>query len=321
MKIAKRLVYQLLYGYLSDLERGSLNYLWEIRFHLFFNNDMSDELIRNISGLPMRKIPSLLRSLDMTKTGDVFLYLLFLSFENYIYVNHYLSSRLLDRSMTAVLKQCFSGEMIHQLQYSDSKLDVLSNVFNLMLKSGRKNLHCYDCGTVARGVFYNLIKEHRGNFNLTWFEIQKLREDYLYLEHGNAKDGLMDLMESLRGISKSAVFIVGLKFGQDKFGHIFVIEKLWLPGMERPTIRFYQSALNSYLLIDYLVASGYLEDPLRTIDLDDFERDMLQMISVRSWGERENGLFVKWFRFYPQNEVDDTTYIRINSSYVTYDDV
>jgi hypothetical protein len=307
---------ELINGSIVDQEVGCLNFLWETRFYLDSHRRALDPKIEPfVKGLGLDKYHRFLDRLG-DKKEDLLIYLIAIASYSYVYVQHFLREGSLDRSLRAILKICFNPQITGKMEYSDPELDVLSNMFNLMFKSGRKNLHCYDCGTVARGVFYSLVKEHRKNFGLNSREIYQLRDEYLYLDHNDGFVGLDQLMERLRSIGQPCAFIVGLKFGPDKFGHIFVIEKLWYEG--EPVIRFYQSALNSYLLMDYLVRMNYLESPNIGVDLDDFEKDMRHLLTVPRWKEREELLFVKWFAFYPQSEIDDTSLIRINNSYVIY---
>ena len=317
-KIRKKIAEQmkdLINNQIRDEEVGSLNYIWEFRKFLDDNYKLIDqEEISKIKDSTIDQILGYIEKLDHDNPEAVFNYITAIASYSYIYIRQYFFLGKVDRSLKAVLNICFNSSMIRELEYSDAELDVLTSIFNQTVKSGRENLHCYDCGTVEKGILYCLIKEYRHIFNLTAGEIFRMRAEYL---HPNYKDGLSSLswlMTNLRTISQPCIFIAGLQFGRDKFGHIFVIEKRW--HNKQVLIRFFQSALNSYLLMDYLVLMGYFENPLNGIDIDDFERDMSYLMTVKSWGPLEDKIFVKWFAFYPQSEIDDTSHFRINSSYI-----
>lgn len=305
----------LISGYIEDSKNNSLNYNWEIRVFLK-KNKINKQDKQVVKSLKCRNINQYLDKISESIEKNKLLFLYFLSRYSYICINDYLSQSNVDRSLKAILQICNQLNIIDLSNKYDPNLDILSNIFNKMFQSGRNNLHCYDCGTTARGIFYSLIKEYRQQFYIKPEEIYRIRREYLSTEHQSSFDSLAWLMTRLRAINHPSVFIVGLKFGPDKFGHIFIIEKILINN--KLVTRFYQSALNSYLLMDYLVNVGYLDFPDKDIDLDEFESDMLHLISVPKWSETENLLFVKWYAFYPQSKIDDTSTIRINSSYLIY---
>ena len=75
---------------------------------------------------------------------------------------------------------CFEKNEIFNLEFFQPQLNVLANLFNVLINSGRDNVNCYDCGTVARGILYELLKEYRDSFYLTEDEINRIYEEYLY---------------------------------------------------------------------------------------------------------------------------------------------
>lgn len=299
-----------------DMENGALNYYYDIRdaiipyLHLA---KLSDLLY--IKQLDYKDYKVYLKSLDSRKTYDLLIYLILISYYSLKYVNYYLP-KTDDPSLHAVLNVCFSPEMVLDLEYSDPELDVLADIFNNLTSSGRKNLQCYDCGTTARGVFSNLIRVNRGRFWLDGEEIQKFRKKY-YEDSPDRFTSLKKLTQDLRTIKKSGVFIVGVRFGENLFGHIFIAEVL-IDKESNRKVRFYQSALNSYLLIDYLAKMGYLKDENASINVDMFEKDMLATMKVNSWSDKEDALFTKWFAFWPQDKIKDTSPMRFHYAYITY---
>jgi len=323
-RLEQRRFLKLLKKYTTDCSLGSLNYYWEIRREMK-KYDLSQDLPkirqldypvvnRYVQKLQKKQDQQRSRSLSLSsvehKQNYTLLVLLVCRPANYI---DYHLATCQDPSLRAVLQFCHHPDLLNNLKYSDPELNVLADIFNQIILSGRKNLHCYDCGTSSRGTFFNLVQLHRPTQLLTAQEVKQLREDYMEIgktKIDNPKEGLDLLLRNLRQVKAPAVCVLGMGFGKDKFGHILTIEKLQIEGTE--VIRFYQSALASYLLIDYLHQMRYFEHPTKGIDLDLFEQDMNRLISVKSWGEREIALFVKWFCFYPQSEIDDTSGIRFN---------
>jgi len=298
-----------------DREHGSLNYYFDIREGILpYLDQIKKSDFLTLKHLNYTEAKDYLETLDADDSYHLLLYLILVSYYSVKYIEHYLP-KVQDPSLRAVLNVCFSREMIFDLEYSDPELDVLSDIFNNLSFSARKNLHCYDCGTTARGVFYNLIKANRGTFWLDGQEIFQIRKDY-YKKTKNRFDGLRKLITNLRTVDRNCVFIVGLAFGPELFGHILVAEVVFING--KRIIRFYQSALNSFLLIDYLAKMRYLENEDLGINLKSFERDMTRLLSVPAWGDKENNLFVKWFSFWPQDQILDTRPILFHHAYITY---
>lgn len=259
------------------------------------------------------------------------LHLLLISYLSLKYIEWYLPTvGIHSKSLKAILTLCFSPQMVLNLDYSDPTLDVLSGIFNNMVGSYRKNLQCYDCGTTARGVFYNLIKANRkGGFSLSSNEIDQFKTNYYY-DAPDRFTSFRNLINDLKTVPRSGVFIAGVRFGDDMFGHVFIFEVIVDPDDGnssnsnssnhhcRRIIRLYQSALGSYLLIDYVYRMGYLEQEEIGIDLDEYEKDTLATMEVNSWSHREDALFAKWYAFWPQGEIKDTEPMRYHHAYILY---
>ena len=230
-----------------DRRHGALNYQYDLREGVIpLMEEIRDQDLMLLENIDLMDTKKYVKTLDMENPYDLLLYLVLTCNHSFKTIQYYLPD-LRCKSLKAVLNLCFSPQMVFNLDYVDPELDVLADIFNNLVYSGRRNLHCYDCGTTARGVFYNLIKANRGRFKLTTPEIFQVRKDYYY-DTKNKFTSLQSFIQDLRKTDKDTVFIVGIKFGDNLFGHIFVAEVLYTKG--KKVIRFYQSALNSYLLID-----------------------------------------------------------------------
>lgn len=315
--------------YWIDKKVGSLNYNWNFRSYLSQHIDtgtaetslMIDYLIQMPYQNFQKLLSWMLEDHQHINTNSstraalnsplCVLLLTAISIESYLYLKH--NYYRMDSSLKAVVELCNNYEMLKDLEYWNPELVVLSNLFNRLVGSGRKNLQCYDCGTAARGIFYSLIKQYRSVFYLSKNEIDHIKHQYMRTDL-TGMDGLHQFIHTMQVIDQHAICICSMKFGAKKFGHIFVAEKLWING--RPVIRFYQSALNSYLLIDYIMHMKYIEFPEKSINLNEFANDMRILLTVPKWTQTENLLFVKWFCFYPQSKIDDTSVIQINAAFI-----
>lgn len=278
-----------------DSINGSLNYTWKMRYFFDrFDNHLNSHLISN----------NLVKKINLVYD---------LANSSYIYMNKYYKYGV-DNTIDAIITMCYNPKQTDEFNHSDVYLDVISNVFNLIIKSTRKNINCYDCGTVARGMFCNLLKKYRSNFFISVDEINKIRDEYFIQRKWST--GVNVLISNLKKVDKSSIFICGLNFGPKKFGHVFIIDVQVIDN--KKIIRILQSALNSYLLIDYIYHMDYLNNPHKSMDLKEFKSDMLKLQAVPKWTEKENLIFVKWYCFYPQSEIDDTSNIKFNSSFISY---
>ena len=311
----KKRLNMLLANMTNDKKYGSLNFCYDIRegilpyLHLVRTEDRL-----KLERLHYLDIADYIETLDLGDTYHLLIYCFLICNYSVKYVEHFLPN-VRSRSLKAALDLCFSRAMIFNLDHSDPELDVLSDIFNNINLSSRKNLHCYDCGTSARGVFFNLIKANRGTFYLNSEEIFQLRREY-YFTAPDRFSSLRILLKDLRSTDKNSVFIMGIKFGENLFGHIMVAELEVLENSRR--VRFYQSALNSYLLIDYIAKMKYLENENKGINLRLFEKDMTAVMKVSSWSAREDAIFAKWFAFWPQDKITDTSTMRFHHARIVY---
>lgn len=300
----------------TDQANLALNYCYNIREaiipYLPLVSDSDLLLLLNI------RYPDLLKTLSPENATYLrpLVRLILISYSSLKYAEFYMP-KIKSRSLRAVLQICFNPGMIFDLEYISPELQVLADIFNNLTKSSRPNLQCYDCGTTARGVFYNLIKVNRKTgFQLSLYEIQQLQLNY-FNQYRTSADSLNHLIRKLDQIRQSAVILVSIKFGEELFGHIFIIEKFF-PANGKPIYRMYQSALNSYLLIDYLESVKYLENESLGFSLSEFHSDLKKMINIKTWTRTEELLFVKWFSFYPQDTILDTSTIRFNHGVILY---
>ena len=299
----------------NDRENGSLNYCYDIRETVVAHLPLIEvDDLREVEMIEYPEITEFLKSLDQTSTGDILLYLVLISYFSVKYMDHYLP-KVKCRSLRAIVKLCYTPKMVFNLVYREPELDVLTDIFNNLKLSSRRNLHCYDCGTTARWVFYNCIHANRGRFYLTSTEIHNIRSDY-YQDSPDRFDCLRRLMYTFRNTNKPGIIIIGVRFGEDMFGHVLVAEVLF-PN-NKPIVRLYQSALNSYLLIDYLTNMRYLENESLGINLDVFEKDMMSILTPKFWTKKEDSLFAKWYAFWPQDKIKDTETIRIDHALLVY---
>ena len=83
-----------------------------------------------------------------------------------------------DFSLKAICQLCTNPNLIYDVDTEDQQLSYLAHLFNRLLDSDRDLYMCYDCGTVARGVFFSLVKVHRGDFSLRKDEIERIKDEY-----------------------------------------------------------------------------------------------------------------------------------------------
>lgn len=311
----KQLSTRLLQKMRQDQQNLALNYCYDIREAIVpYLAQVSASDISFLQEITYPELLSWLTDKNATRL-DPLVRLILISCQSVKYVEYHLP-HVKSPSLKAILRTCFSPETIFDLEYINPELQVLADIFNNLTRSSRPNLQCYDCGTSSRGVFYNLIKTHRkGGFHLSKSEIEQFRKNYFY-QYQTPLASLNALIHKLRLIERNGVILISIKFGDNLFGHIFIIEKIFLS--RSPIYRIYQSALNSFLLIDYLTSVKYLENETLGFSLPEFHSDLQKMISVPRWTRAEELLFVKWFAFYPQDTINDTSNIRFNHAEILY---
>lgn len=178
----------------------------------------------------------------------------------------------------------------------DHSVTELGHYFNDIAGSARGVKMCYDCGTVARAIFLNLIHGYRGE--LTPKEKKNIRDMY-YPSRGTPASILEEFYCAIKRLKEHSVFIVSM--GLDDFGHVWIFEKV-IDSMGRHKVIMYQSSLNSYLLMDYVEYKD-MANKNDGINIDEFYQDMKHLIARKNWSDYENKLFSKWFQFMPTSYV------------------
>lgn len=204
-----------------------------------------------------------------------------------------------DKSLTAVCQVCVAVKHAVDVDVKDDKLKTLAQLFNTLIKSDRALLMCYDCGTVARSLFLQLIEMYRGHFMISDSEISLIRSEYYMNKHGGT-DGIKILRSRINLIKKNCLFLCAMQLGEN-FGHIYVIEKNYVNSQSVPRYRIYQSCLNAYLLIDYIESMDYCGDIKKGVDINGHLLALEHLFSTPKWSDEDISLFIKWFKFYPES--------------------
>lgn len=262
----------------SDKKNGLLDYKWHVR--------------------------SFLKSKPLSNKDHTTYKILFKeALSPFVYISRNRSKIHKDKSLASVTQLCTNYGLINDVDYTDSQLIYLAELFNYVFESGRDLFMCYDCGTVARGVFFSLIKTYRGEFNIRNDEITRIKNEY-YMQKYEPLDAVNVLEKNLSNINKNAIFLCALDFNdgfEDKFGHIYIIEKIYINNV--PRYRIYQSSFQLYMLIDYIEYMDYSNGLEKGVDIMQHVNDLKSLFSVDSWGKKENDLFGKWFCFYPSTRI------------------
>jgi len=253
----------------SKKKLGLIDYKWEIRLQL------------------SKKYP---------KNIDVKNILFADAVSSIIYLTRNRKKILQDKSLLAVCNLCTDVNAISNVEHKDKVLQHYANLFNQLFNSAR-NVHlCYDCGTVARGVFYELISMYRGSFNVSDREIKQVRDEYRMNKY-NGTDGVVKLKEKVYSINQNSIFLCALQFGEN-FGHIYVLEKIYINN--KPRFRIYQSCFNAFLLIDYIECMDYCRDLSTGVVIDEHIEALNMLLSTPEWNKKHIELFIFWFKFYPE---------------------
>ena len=201
-----------------------------------------------------------------------------------------------DASLQAVCQMCTDLTHVTDVEHPDQRLDYLSHLFNRLIQSDRGLLMCYDCGTVARGVFLQLIKTYReGQIRLRSSELKQIKDTY-YMDHYTGTTGVRSLRTKIHQTRQNCLFLCAMQLGHD-FGHIYVIEKIYVN--QRPRYRIYQSCLDAFLLIDYIEAMDYAQDVSAGIDIDRHLEALQHLIGTKNWSKDDIQLFIDWYKFMP----------------------
>lgn len=209
-----------------------------------------------------------------------------------------------DKSLACISQMCCDKKFMINVDEKDQTLFKLSRQFNKIIGTTRKLHMCYDCGTVARAVFLKLIETHRGTLKMDSVELNRMKQ--MYCDSNNDPVGTMrKCWDFLTSVDSDTVVICGI--GIDNFGHVWVLEKIYLENGQ-PRYRIYQSCLNSYMLIDFIEEADYAKHPNIGIDIDDFFNSLEHILSRRTaWEEKDYHIFTSIFAFMPVSEVMDHT--------------
>jgi len=213
----------------------------------------------------------------------------------FIYLSSHRDNIHKDTSLKAVCQLCTDIDHVIDVNHRDKYLTYFANLFNELTNSSRSVYMCYDCGTVARGLLFQLINAYRGNFRIKPEEITQIKEEY-YMTKYNEAEGVCVLMDRVHSITKNCLFMCALQLGEN-FGHIYILEKIYINS--KPRFRLYQSCLNAYLLIDYIEIMDYGRDISTGIDVDAHLLDVYRLLSTPSWNNELIDKFIYWYKFYP----------------------
>jgi hypothetical protein len=251
-------------------QTGRLDYKWDVRRYLYEKKHRA-------------------RGGDLVFLEDVV--------SPFAYLNKHRDVIADDKSLFAICQLCTGVDHVIDVEQRDERLFYLARLFNEMTQSARSIHMCYDCGTVARGVFFQLIKAYRGSLHLFPKEIERFRDEY-YMDRHKGIAGINVLARRLHSVKQNSLFMCALQLGDD-FGHIYVIEKIYVDG--KPRFRLFQSCLNAYLLVDYLECMDYCRGSSVGIDVDQHLSALRRMIGTQEWGPTEIDLFIEWYKFYPSS--------------------
>jgi hypothetical protein len=204
-----------------------------------------------------------------------------------------------DVSLNAITKLCNNSGLMYDVMGHDAKLFVLSRTFNQVLNSGRILHRCYDCGTNARAIFMQLIEAHRGKLFLTAHEQMRIKREY-QISYINTPDTIEACHKRIVEAKSDTVFLMSLSI--EDFGHVWVIEKLFLPKAIR--YHLYQSSFRSHMLLDYIEEKDYGRNPEQSMDIELFFEDFKNLMSYTDeWTDEHYRLFTLLFSFMSVNPV------------------
>jgi hypothetical protein len=198
-----------------------------------------------------------------------------------------------DKSLKIVSNICNCSDTALSTVCNQYNIKELGEYFNSVAGSGREVKHCYDCGTVARAIFLTMVSSFKGGLT----EEDKLSIRSLYnpdrLKPSESIEEFYNVVKSVKG---HCIFMVSI--GLDNFGHIWIIEKF-----RNGKYTMYQSALGSYLLMDYLEYRDSANNN-EWLNIHTFYKAMKYLINYKGpWTNEENTLFCKWFQFMPTSPV------------------
>lgn len=228
-----------------------------------------------------------------------------LATSSFKYYYQYMDNINGDRSLKTVTSLCSDSIASLDVEANDNDVFHLSNVFNQIIKSTRKLYKCYDCGTNARAIFLKLIQtariEKHGKSFITNNEQSRMSDEYLV----NLTSPVAEADKCYRKIKSfmsDTVMIMSVSI--QNFGHVWVIEKRFINGVVR--YHHYQSSLRSHLILDHIEAMDYGRDPMKSIDIDDFFKDIKYLLGLNEfWSDNDHRLFAQLFKFLPSYTIDN----------------
>jgi hypothetical protein len=273
---------------IKDKQRiGLLDYRWDARSYLLDTKIPNQQMIK-IIGAP------------------------------FVYIAKHQKQIQKDKSLHAVCQLCTDVDHVVNIKRRDHRLAFLAQLFNQLVNSDRSLYMCYDCGTVARGVFLQLINAYRGRLTLSRPELDRLHRDY-YMNRYHGAQGVEVLHDNVHKIKQNCLFLCALQHGEDS-GHIYVIDKTYLAGQSHPRYRIYQSCLNAYLLVDYVESMDYGRDISVGVDIDQHLNHLHHLLSTLIWKQPEIDVFIKWYKFYPHSGASPKDKKLFTSTYIIYGD-
>ena len=196
-----------------------------------------------------------------------------------------------NKSLDIVSNICNCDDTAFTTVCKHFNIKELGEYFNTIAGSGRSVKECYDCGTVSRAIFLSLVKGYKGYLSQ---EDKKSIFELYNPQRLMPMDALNEFYKVIKSTQCHAIFMVSI--GLDNFGHIWTIEK------RNGKYFIYQSALASYLVIDYLEYTDAANDE-KGINIDAFYRDLKRLVKSKKWTIKEYELFCKLFHFMPHSKV------------------
>ncbi len=309
----------------TDQQQHILDYKWLIRIYLSQNGLVNQYLKTTDPSkiddrINQSRSQTEHRSLNQIK-HDPFTILLEASVSSFKYLAKYQKQIQNDTSLRVMTQMCNQPNLVNDIDFEDQQQSDLAQIFNQMSLSTRSLDLCYDCGTVARGLFFTLIQAHRGQFSITPEEILRLRRDYR-MDRYTPQEAIDVLNHNCHKIQSNCLFLCALQFGNDKFGHIYIIEKTYMKSKsksksQQPRYRLFQSCFNSYLLIDEIEYCDYA-NPQSSIDIHKHLQDLQILLTTPTWNADIIALFCDWFHFYPTSRILASDIKLFTSAYIIY---
>lgn len=211
-----------------------------------------------------------------------------LAFRSYVRMNETRPIWVKDKTIKALTMLC-RDQNPEKLDAPDPTVQVYSQIFNKFLRSKRRLYMCYDCGTMARTIFLAIMRAHRRT-PITPGEQVSIQSQYAeYVEYPVSLSSLYRDIKEKKGLT---LYLCSIGLGS--MGHIFVLEKT-----ARGAVRLFQSAHNSYTLVDHLEYEGYFDRPDQSIDVKKLCRDIRYVLdnSSEAWSHGVYKRWLHWFHF------------------------